>query len=197
MFAAGGAYVNLKGADGMQTHSITKKSSIPAAAFVLIAGTLLHFAYTRMGGGFAWCAAVNESTWEHVKLLYWPVLLAAGAEFAVFGRKTPGFWCAVLAGVSGGMVFMIAFFYTYTGILGFSLPLLNIGSFFLAVWVNYWIRDRCLYSGRLCGPAVAAIGIIGLVVLAALCIRFTFSPPLIALFRDPVSGGYGLSVIRP
>ena len=40
----------------------------------LVAGTLLHFVYEWFGGNvWAVIGAVNESTWEHLKLLFFPV----------------------------------------------------------------------------------------------------------------------------
>ena len=44
-------------------------------------GTILHFLYDWLSES-KWAApfsGVNESTWEHMKLLYWPLLL-----FAIF-----------------------------------------------------------------------------------------------------------------
>ena len=47
--------------------------NIAGAAFALVAGTLLHFVYEWFGGNvWAVIGAVNESTWEHLKLLYFP-----------------------------------------------------------------------------------------------------------------------------
>ena len=45
--------------------------------FTLLFGNLLHFVYdwTGQAGWAAYLSAVNESTWEHMKLLFFPVLL--------------------------------------------------------------------------------------------------------------------------
>ena len=42
-------------------------------------GTILHFLYDWLGEA-VWIApfsSVNESTWEHMKLLFWPMFLYA------------------------------------------------------------------------------------------------------------------------
>ena len=47
--------------------------------FTSVMGTLLHFLY-ELSGGRLWAAVisgVNESTWEHMKLLFWPLFLFA------------------------------------------------------------------------------------------------------------------------
>lgn len=53
-----------------------KKYQIISAIFVCIAGTLLHFTYEIFGKNnfIASFSAVNESVWEHLKLLFFPLL---------------------------------------------------------------------------------------------------------------------------
>ena len=53
-------------------------------AFVSLAGSLLHFLYDWTGESvlIAPFSGINESTWEHMKLLYWPFSL-----FAVIQRR--------------------------------------------------------------------------------------------------------------
>ena len=42
-----------------------------------LAGTLLHFLFDWTGKNLlaAFFSGVNESTWEHIKLLFWPLFL--------------------------------------------------------------------------------------------------------------------------
>ena len=50
---------------------------ITGIIFTFLAGTLLHFAYEWSGTNF-WVglfAPVSESTWEHMKLLFFPMLI--------------------------------------------------------------------------------------------------------------------------
>ena len=57
-------------------------STIIGVIFVSAAGTLLHFVYSWTGNNsiIGLFAPVNESTWEHMKLLYFPMLLFCAAE---------------------------------------------------------------------------------------------------------------------
>ena len=52
-----------------------KNFQIFSTIFVMILGTLLHFTYEWSGGNLlvASFSAVNESTWEHLKLLFYPM----------------------------------------------------------------------------------------------------------------------------
>ena len=48
-------------------------------AVATIGGTMLHFLYDQTGGNIlaAPFSGVTESTWEHMKLLFWPLFLFA------------------------------------------------------------------------------------------------------------------------
>ena len=68
-------------------------------AVTSLGGTLLHFLYDWLGEA-VWVApfsGVNESTWEHMKLLFWPMLLFALVQSLFFWEK-PDFWCIKLRG---------------------------------------------------------------------------------------------------
>ena len=55
-------------------------------AVTALGGTLLHFLYEWLGDA-VWIAplsGVNESTWEHMKLLFWPMLLFAAVQYFLF-----------------------------------------------------------------------------------------------------------------
>ena len=88
--------------------------------FTSVLGTALHFFFELTGGsaGAALVSAVNESIWEHMKLIYYPMVLFAGLQ-ALFRRPVPEtFWCIKLASVSLGLVLVPVLYYSYTGILG-------------------------------------------------------------------------------
>ena len=57
-------------------------------------GTLLHFVYEWTGGNrvIAVFSAVNESTWEHMKLLFIPFLVFTVVEFIVFSEAFRNFF---------------------------------------------------------------------------------------------------------
>ena len=76
-------------------------------------GTVLHFLYEWLGEA-AWIApfsGVNESTWEHMKLLFWPMLLYAVAQRFLF-RERKDFWCVKLRGILLGLSLIPILFYT-------------------------------------------------------------------------------------
>ena len=160
--------------------------------FVAVMGTFLHFFFDLTGGslGGALVSAVNESIWEHTKLLFYPMFLFAIAEYRSWGRELKIFWCVKLIGVLTGLLLIPALFYTYTGTLGMWADWFNVAIFFLVAGVVYWMETKLLQNDLPCKlPAYLAFGLLCL--LVGLYTLFTFAPPQIPLFQDPLTGSYG------
>lgn len=158
--------------------------------FTSITGTLLHFLFDISGGNWAagLVSAVNESIWEHMKLIYVPMIIFSILEWRFAGKDIPGFWRVKLRGILLALAVIPALYYIYTGILGVSADWFNITIFFLAAGAAY--RYEAKAEGRNCvfgkKAAVVLILLIGLIFAA-----LTFWPPRIPLFRDPVNGSFG------
>ncbi len=161
-------------------------------AVTSLLGTLLHFLYEWLGRSplVAPFSGVNESTFEHMKLLFWPMLLFAVIE-SLFFRERGDFWCVKLRGILLGLLLIPVLFYTYNGVVGKSPDFVNIAIFFLAAAAAYLYEARRLHrEPRPCRtPHGALLALLG---VAALFVLFTFMPPELAIFRDPLSGGYGI-----
>ena len=176
-----------------------KSWSIIGAVFSAGAGVLLHFVYDIFGGPvWAFFSGVNESTWEHLKLLYWPAAVFTVLEYAAYGREIKGFAAARLAGIAAGMMSIVILFYTYSGVLGYNISVINILLFFVGTAVAYLVPivmlkgmdgEKCGSSCDLIADAAAAAGF---AVLAALFIMFTEEPPRLGIFQDPVTGRFGI-----
>ena len=160
--------------------------------FTAVAGTLLHFLFDWTGGNVitALFSAVNESIWEHLKLLFYPMLTVAVVEYCFWGRETDTFWCVKLVGMLVGLALIPVMYYTCTGALGIKADLFNIALFFLAAAVAFWLEIR-LFQRRFQCPLGNAVSITVLVVLAVVFTLFTFLPPHIPLFEDPLTDTYG------
>ncbi len=161
--------------------------------FVSLGGTLLHFLYDWTGSPLAaLVSGVNESTWEHMKLLYFPMLIFAVAEYFIVGRNYENYWCTKLGGTLLGLALIPILFYTLRGVFGTTPDFVNIGIFFVAAALAFLWETRRFREGT--PPAPASIWcLMGLCSLAVAFFVFTFLPPEIPLFLDPVSGGYGIT----
>ena len=162
------------------------------AAVVTLLGTLLHFSFDFSGGAI-WAApfsAVNESTAEHMKILFFPMLLFAIFQ-SFFFREYPAFWCIKLKGTLLGLILIPVLFYTYNGVIGPSPDFVNIIIFFLAAGASAVYEARMLQKeeNACFAPWLAKASFL---LIAAAFAFFTFYTPEIGLFLDPVSGAYGI-----
>ena len=160
--------------------------------FTAVMGTLLHFLFDWAEGNkvVALFSAVNESIWEHLKLLFYPVMVFAVAEYFAWGKELPSFWWVKLLGIALGLVLIPVMYYTYTGIFGVNVDWLNIAIFFLVAGAVFRIESKLFERDFAYGinPRIAVL-LIGLV--AVLFAVFTFHPPHIPLFQDPMTYTYG------
>ncbi len=161
-------------------------------AFTSLGGTLLHFLYDWLDRA-AWIASfsgVNESTWEHMKLLFWPMFIYAIIE-SFFFREREDFWCVKLRGILLGLVLIPLIFYTYNGAIGKSPDWINIAIFFISAAASYIYETRLFNkkSAR-CHSGRAALAV--LCGIALLFVIFTFATPEINLFKDPLTSTYGI-----
>lgn len=167
------------------------KFTIFSGIFVMILGTLLHFTYEWSGNNtfVASFSTVNESTWEHLKLLFFPMFLTTILGYFYFRKISSNFLCAQLLGILTAILFTITFFYTYTGIVGTNFAFVDISIFFAAVVLGEFVSYKILMSDFKCNSCIALF----FITLLLICfITFTYFSPEIGLFKDPVSGNYGI-----
>lgn len=173
-----------------QRSSLWQWAGFAVATF---GGTILHFLYDWTEETFLVSpfSGVNESTWEHMKLLFWPLFLFALIQ-RLFFKDQGNYWCVKLAEILLGLMLIPMMFYTYNGVFGQSADWINIAIFYISAALvflfEWWAfkNDRlpCKYP-RLAFAAICLIG--------TLFVVFTFAPPQIPLFQDPIKGTYGIS----
>ena len=162
-------------------------------AFTSFAGTILHFLYDWTDKSIlaAFFSAVNESTWEHMKLLFFPMFLFALIENRFLRKNVPNFWCMKWIGITVGSILIPVLFYTYNGAFGTSPDFVNIAIFFISAAFSYWIETKLFQKDfPICRSAV--IPFTALLFTAVLFVIFTFATPQIPLFQDPTTSLYGI-----
>lgn len=158
---------------------------ILSAVFTIILGTILHFTYqwSNQNAFVGIFSAVNESTWEHLKLLFFPMLITIIIGYFYIGKDIPNFLCAKTIGIIVAISFTITFFYTYTGILGTNFAVLNILIFIFSAILGEYAAYRFMISNFSCNHIIA---IITLIILFLCFVIFTFFTPKIGLFKNPI-----------
>lgn len=168
---------------------------LAGAAFVLVAGVLLHFVYQWSGenGVVAAFSAVNESVWEHMKLVFVPLFVWTMVELFFLGRDYPGFLAVRGVTTLLGTALVPILFYTYTGILGRHYLWADIAVFVLAVLAAFWADERLLRGGRLSSGWMQVAGLAVLWAMAFLFVLWTYRPPHLPLFQDALTLAYGVT----
>jgi hypothetical protein len=162
--------------------------------FIVIIGTVLHFTFEFSGdqpvvGVFS---AVNESVWEHLKLGFWPALVWALVEYRSIKKSTNNFLLAKTVGIYLIPIIIPILFYSYTAVLGESVLVIDILTFVISVIVGQFVSYKLLTYRELPGM-LNKISLVALVLLGVAFVLFTFYPPHLPLFRDPVTGEYGIT----
>ena len=167
------------------------KFQIFSAIFVIIFGTILHFTYNwpKNNSFIGLFSAINESTWEHLKLLFFPMLITTTIGYFIFKDTFSNFLCSKTIGIITAMLFTVIFFYTYTGIIGTNYAFLNILTFILSVIIGEYVVHVLIINNF----TFNKIFCISILILLTLCFFiFTFKPPKINLFKDPINDSYGI-----
>lgn len=169
-----------------------KKWQIIVTVVCLILGTILHFTYEiSLNNTFVGIfSATNESVWEHLKLIFYPMLLMAIIGYFIIGNKYKNYCFAQIKGIIISMIFVVIFFYTYTGIIGRNIGIVDIATFIFSIiggeYVIYkTIRDKRNFNAE-------AVSVILAILILIMFIVFTIYPPKIPLFEDPIYGTFGI-----
>lgn len=159
--------------------------------FTFILGTLLHFIFEWSGENIfvASFSAINESVWEHLKLLYFPMLLTLIIGYFYIEKNVPNFLCSKTMGAITSMLFTVIFFYTYSGILGKNIAIIDISLFFVATILGEYVAYKLMNSTFKCNTKIA---IFVLIFIGVCFVTFTYSAPELGIFKDPITGQYGL-----
>lgn len=164
-----------------------KRFQILSVIFVWIAGTILHFTHDWFPNSvvFTVISAVNESTWEHLKLVFFPMLFMTVIGY-FYNKEVKNFLYAKLVSILVAMSFIVVFFYTYTGVIGRNFAVLDIGSFFVAVALGEYYAYKIMLSGK---DKMSSIAVVAILAVIFLCFAvFTYYPPSIGLFANPLIG---------
>lgn len=162
-----------------------KSDMIKGFIFVSVIGTLWHFVYEWSGKNLiiGLFFPVNESTWEHMKMLFFPMLLYSLYMYKKLKDAFPCILSALLYGILSGTFLIPVFFYTYTGILGRDYLALDIASFLGSVILAFRMAYRFTLSCKL--TSLQSVLKIGVLAIALCFLFFTYHPPDIGIFAVP------------
>ena len=160
--------------------------------FTSILGVLLHylFDFTDKSMIVALFSPVNESIWEHLKLIYFPMTIYSLIEIKYLQNEYSIFWCVKLLGVLSSILLTPILYYTLNGAFGTLPDFVNIIIYFASIAFGYWLEAILFINNTIdCkNPHIAKYIVL---LISVLFMFFTFLPPQIPLFKDPVTSTYG------
>lgn len=162
-----------------------------------ILGSILHFTYElcHRNKFVAIFSAVNESTWEHIKLALSGIFFCTLVDIWILGDN-PNYWLARSFSMIMPILVIPAFFYGYRVVTGWRscLPL-DIGIFFLASFVSSIVFAMFLDAPDI-GLASQLVSIIlAIVIFTSYLLLTRFPLHHNFLFQDPITGGYGYEAV--
>lgn len=162
-----------------------KRNTIIGIFFILIIGTLWHFVYDWSGKNdlLGFFFPINESTWEHMKLIFFPMLIYSVYMNKKIKEEYPCVTSSLLFGALSGTFLIPVFYYTYSGILGNNFLPLDIATFAASVILAFIAVYKLTLSCKL--SSYTTLLKLLTVLLAAAFLIFTYHPPDIGLFFNP------------
>ncbi len=161
---------------------------IGGIAFCVLLGVLLHFVYEWSGNNklLGYVSAVNESTWEHLKLLFYPVVIFTAVEWFKCERSNNSFLLSRTLSLLVGMLWIVVAFYTLSGIIGKKdISVINIGIFVLGVIITFLLTELMIQSYFNPPQNSNIISAIVLFIMIVLFSVLTYNPLPIGLFKEP------------
>lgn len=182
---------------GMPSDKTVRKWMYSAIPLMFILGGLTHFAYKLSGENTIvgiFCP-VNESVWEHLKMSFWVPLawwvITYYKKSKSYSINTPKWFSCCAVALYIAPLVITTFFYTYTGALGIESLVLDIFSLLLGLAAAQLAAFHFYKYGKF-KESCLKYALIAIFVLAAAFVVFTFMPPHLPIFQDPITGAYGI-----
>ena len=146
-------------------------------------GVLSHFLYDLSGENkfIGIFSSMNESTWEHLKLLFFPMLFVTIIELVIFRKKEEELRPSRVMGILTGLVFIVVTFYTFWGVSGSLIDFVNISIYVFAVFAAFLTEK--IYRKNNIGPDLS-VSVSILIAITLLFVIFSFNAPHIGIFYD-------------
>lgn len=159
---------------------------------ICILGTLGHFLYEISGHNkiVALFAAVNESTWEHIKIALTPMFLMClidGYKYGLYGN----YFIAKSLSLLVIIILIPIIFYSYTSITKKAILPIDIITFYVVIIVAQLTFYKVI-SLESFGFIYNYIGLILMFVIFGTYMSATMLPMKNFLFKDPISKKYGI-----
>ena len=159
---------------------------------ICLVGTLLHFTYelSHHNKYVAIFSAVNESTWEHIKICMTPTILWSIYEIIKYGFSE-NFLIAKSLSILTIILLIPKLFYSYTMFTKKSILFIDVICFYITVICSQSIFKHIIILSNI--PSIYTyLSIVLLIVELIAYLYLTFKPFKNFIFKDPITHKYGL-----
>lgn len=169
---------------------------IETVAITLI-GSLLHFTYAWTGykKWVAVFAAVNESTWEHIKLALSGIFICTLVDVWFLGDD-PNYWLARSISFVVPVIVIPVIFYGYTAFTRRAVLPVDITTFAVAAFLSSLAFVAVLNMPPIGEVGGFISGAVSIVIIVAYLLLTYFPIRNNLLFEDPITHEYGLAAVR-
>lgn len=173
----------------------TKKIKIISLIFIFAFCFLLHFLYEWLPNPlFSAISPVNESIWEHMKLIFSSYILFSGIEYYILKKKEIVFnnylFQMFIVPIIGIIIYLIIYLPLYN-IFGENM-FISISLLFIIIILEEIISYYLLnYKGIKFGKV---IGICGIIIIYITFIYLTYNPIRNYIFYDIKDNKYGIDI---
>lgn len=155
-----------------------------------IFGTILHFTFKLSKNNIVVgiISAVNESVWEHIKLLLTPIFIYSFINSLI--NKTNNYFVLLLELVLS-IVLIIIFYELKLIIFKDKKGYLNIISFYVVCFIVSF--THCYLKSITFSNYLNNISLIFSLIIFIMYLTFTIFPLKNKYFKDPITGKYGIN----
>lgn len=167
--------------------------------FIGLVGAALHFTFEMSNFSsleVAYFSAVNESTWEHLKMVFFPGLVFALIQYTYVRDVANNYIAAKVAQLFIMPLVIAVGWYIYAPILGRSYFPADLFLFYLAVFIGQVVSYKILTRPPLERKYTQAAMVVFFIMFAAFS-TFTYYPPQMFLFEHLDLKDTGLYGILP
>lgn len=178
------------------------KSFIIWCIFTILLGVCFHFIYDLLNRPFliGLFFPVNESIWEHLKLVLLPLTIF-GINYSFITRKKNkslnNFWYYLSISIILSMIIIPTLHYTYHGIFKTVPDFVNIIIYIISIIISFYYLYINL-SKEYIKQNSKNKNNIGIMIIASLFLIFitlTIYPPRLELFKDPITQTFGIFLL--
>jgi len=158
-----------------------------------IVGFLVHYIYQWMPSVITTIFPVNESLFEHMKLIFISPIISSTILFFIYKKKNY-LINNFLFGLIVSTIFNIIIFYVIYLPLYYSIGqsmIMTLSIYFITIMLSNYIFYLIIEMPN--NRKLNYISLISIIMIGLVLTYFTYHPLYIDFFKDPISGAYGLS----